>query len=517
MKSSFSESKNRRAFISKLKELVTLLVVAQIVTLPKSALAQKMVTAQTTLIENFAKTLKRPLTVSKSLISYINTDVFVLAPSPTTAALPGNAKDIITDVIVDTDTVSISEADIHAFVQESDQLLRTRTAGIGFRLRYIYFASFRSLDPAARSSEEVNPTQVPIELYSGRTAPEYAVMFHDNVLAGTYGGYATSSSLGGAYCNRYRDINRTGRSTLFSTVMHWSHMYNACGYDRTDPIHPVRTRNVSANGECRNRAGVPCVYNSTLDHFVCSDMLPTDLYARAKTTFVATTMIHEIMHHFGFRITLDHFGTAECVERTAGTSHAGTYSPYPPEQTYFGQCPDLYSNFVAAFDDVCNGFTTAPYGHPSLARLSDFITLRYSDGFAWRIPRDGDGIRSWSGFMNKSRERIEAAISDQSQYFHFLSTDRVLKAPVGYISQASFGGDCRRLVTGQSCITFSDGYTWVVQDRHFGRRTTATGTWDGHGAELIPGENSTYRHILGTSYVTWGNTNTPSSPAGYTF
>ncbi len=487
--------------------IIMALVAAQGLT--ATALAEPLISAQTTVTRNFAATLKTPATVT-SLTSYIT--IPPVRPSTVVPLVPGSVKDIITDIIVDTDQNTISESEIWKFLSDASKLMRLRTGSVGFRLRHIYYHSFRTISPALRFQNEDRTNHFYESFYRDRTPPEFLLLLHANKKAALSGAYTYGYPMSRPYCNRYRSAAFVSGNTrhLFASLVHWDHFYNACGYDHTDPLRLVRTRTTSAGGECRNERGTPCTYSYTLDHFVCSPMDSYDLYGRSKRAFIATAMVHEIMHHFGREGDLDHFATLNCDARMGSTAYRSDYTAYQQWQKYYGQCPDLYTNIHNLFDDVCNGYDTAPYGRTGSPPPSAALSLAYSDRFIWRVP--ADPIRSWSRITNDRREGVEVANGDSSQYFHLIGTDRTLKTPTGYVSQGSYRGDCYRPPAGQSCITFSDGYAWLVQDTSFSSLTRTTAAWDGRGIEFISGANSAYKHILGTPYVTWGNKNLPETP-----
>jgi hypothetical protein len=67
--------------------------------------------------------------------------------------------------------------------------------------------------------------------------------------------------------------------------------------------------------------------------------------------------------------------------------------------------------------------------------------------------------------------------------------------------QASYVGDCRNPPVGSACITYSDGYRWLVADTPDGK-LRKVGAWEGKRIEAMRGRGSAaYFHILGTQYV----------------
>lgn len=62
-------------------------------------------------------------------------------------------------------------------------------------------------------------------------------------------------------------------------------------------------------------------------------------------------------------------------------------------------------------------------------------------------------------------------------------------------TQPSYRGDCRQPPAGSTCLQFSDGYIWLVQD-------TIAGWGANHGTiEMAYGQVADYAHALGTEIV----------------
>ena len=67
-----------------------------------------------------------------------------------------------------------------------------------------------------------------------------------------------------------------------------------------------------------------------------------DLYAN-HDYFTGCTIVHEFMHPFGSAGNFDHYGTAQCTQRT-GMSNGDAMDIRLAQQNC-GICPDLYRNF----------------------------------------------------------------------------------------------------------------------------------------------------------------------------
>jgi hypothetical protein len=85
---------------------------------------------------------------------------------------------------------------------------------------------------------------------------------------------------------------------------------------------------------------------------MCSDAAD-DLYVSSRTYFGPFVIIHETMHSFGYERNMDHYGTETCNTRMAGGTSDRSYHPEVWDlaecQYYNGMCPDVYDNFVSAY------------------------------------------------------------------------------------------------------------------------------------------------------------------------
>ncbi len=72
-----------------------------------------------------------------------------------------------------------------------------------------------------------------------------------------------------------------------------------------------------------------------------------DLYASTPNYFSASTVIHEIMHSFGYHGNLDHYGAPEC-KMEMGWDDSWVFDDAEAEK-YNVMCPYVYDNFVAGY------------------------------------------------------------------------------------------------------------------------------------------------------------------------
>ena len=71
----------------------------------------------------------------------------------------------------------------------------------------------------------------------------------------------------------------------------------------------------------------------------------------------------------------------------------------------------------------------------------------------------------------------------------------------GFWKGLSYSGPCDALPKGAICLTYSDGYVWVVNDYRIDCATIFAGVSNCKPIELISCYGADYYHILGTSYI----------------
>jgi hypothetical protein len=67
--------------------------------------------------------------------------------------------------------------------------------------------------------------------------------------------------------------------------------------------------------------------------------------------------------------------------------------------------------------------------------------------------------------------------------------------PSEWQTQDSYQGDCNATPPGTVCVTYSDGYIWLVPD------TIVGWAFEGTTIEIVRGSSADYYHILGTLLV----------------
>ncbi len=95
--------------------------------------------------------------------------------------------------------------------------------------------------------------------------------------------------------------------------------------------------------------------------------------------------------------------------------------------------------------------------------------------------------------------RLEASTS-QTPFQPVVPPTATLSAATSeYIEQPAYSGDCSQRPANSVCLSFSDGYLWLVYDSVAGSRDG--GVWNGKPIEVIEGFKSDYYHVLWTSLV----------------
>lgn len=243
-------------------------------------------------------------------------------------------------VFMDDNSYDVSDTEIEQYFDEAGKLLydRTCTNISVIKIWHVRLGGSEDMGPALEEKLQDNA-----EL--ARRANGF-VFFSADQTARSYGGYAWPlypSSLGlSDYCNTFAYKGET--ELMYGSVIDWAHMFGSCGYDENlDHISSVRI-----NGECRNQPGTPCVFHN--GYYMCKNLID-DYYATDRNLFTITTVIHEIMHHFGDGGNSDHFGTNECIAR--GTYEKDFYCPSEDDsECYFDMCPYVYDNFENA-ENLC--------------------------------------------------------------------------------------------------------------------------------------------------------------------
>src|SRR3989344_2966236 len=152
------------------------------------------------------------------------------------------------------------------------------------------------------------------------------------------------------YCNTYARYDRIN-NILYGSVIDWNHLYGACGYDEDQT---QRISSVSVNGQCRNQPGTQCVLHN--GYYICQNLVNT-YYASDARLMPASTIIHEIMHHYGFGADgyIDHnVGSPGCLNEYRHTLD-NVLCPANGDlaDCFFNMCQYTYENFIRA-ENICS-------------------------------------------------------------------------------------------------------------------------------------------------------------------
>ncbi|MFH1170495.1 MAG: hypothetical protein V1704_02960 [Candidatus Vogelbacteria bacterium] len=249
-------------------------------------------------------------------------------------------RSINTEIVIDTDSFpSISNTELTDFLKIANDIL-VKKADTEIRLLKIRKISYRAL--SACTTNCFSPDrEIFYQVYKTDPEPEFIIFFRPDNIAALSGGYAESyESLNNNYRNRFMSAdnysNRTGR--IYIAVVDWNHMFSKCGYDSSDPQNPRHISNVSIGGECQNTPGTACIFKD--GYYRCNvDESLNSPYA-VPGVFVASTVIHELMHQFGGDWIYDHYGSTKCV--------MPTITPYAFEE-FTGICPRVFENFKNSY------------------------------------------------------------------------------------------------------------------------------------------------------------------------
>jgi hypothetical protein len=254
------------------------------------------------------------------------------APSPVVQPPTEGASSgaLTVAVIVDTRSESVSRAQAQEAVDEAGRLLRQLTP---FTIVMTDFSE----DGGGGSTNDMASRYI-----AAHTAalPNAIVLFSygDGGQARLQGGYNYAIAAPAGYRNTFASPV-TGANQVYVAVVHFSHRYAECGYGGADTVQS----STSLDGECRNQPGTPCVQQN--GYSMCQNAVG-DLYMTTPTYFVASTIVHELLHPFASSGDADHYNTPECNARMG----------YPPgffdlleSQYHNGLCPDVYDNFIRSY------------------------------------------------------------------------------------------------------------------------------------------------------------------------
>lgn len=246
---------------------------------------------------------------------------------------------INTDIVVDTDSFSISDKYLNEFLKTANNILVNR-ADTEIKLLKIRRISYRALSSCTTNCFSPD-REIFYRVYKTDPEPEFIIFWRADNTAALYGGYADSyESQNRSYYNRFISANnysnRTGR--IYIAVVDWNEMFAMCGYDRSDLRNPKHVSDVSVSGECQNTLGTACILKD--DYYQCNVSESLNSPYSTRRIARASTVIHELMHQFGKDGIDDHYGGTKCVMPTI-TLH--------DLEDFAGICPRVFENFKSSY------------------------------------------------------------------------------------------------------------------------------------------------------------------------
>lgn len=237
-------------------------------------------------------------------------------------------------IFIDENSFDINDKEIEEYFNFTDQLLYERT-GIHIKIStdniwrvkvsndYDILTTMRDL--AFKNKEDF------------KNANGFVFFSTANEDAKIYGGYALSfyPPTEIKFCNTFSAHEKTDK--LYGAVIDWEHKFAKCGYGDSDK----HTNDYSIGGECSNQPGTKCILQN--NYYICKNALD-DYYATNPYLMTASSIIHEIMHHFGDNGTMDHYGTDTCKKYDVPKTDFKCSSE-DISGCYFNICPYAYLNF----------------------------------------------------------------------------------------------------------------------------------------------------------------------------
>lgn len=237
-------------------------------------------------------------------------------------------------VFIDDNSYQVSDNEIYAYFEQASSMLFNRTC-TDIKVTEIWHVSVQKNEDIGNITGNLLKENTELT----NNANGFVFFSHLPDCAKNNGGCAWSiePSFYGVpnYCNTFSHKGQT--NFIYGSLIDWNHKFGACGYD-SDGNH---VSDSSIDGECRNQQGITCVLQN--GYYMC-DNLVSDYYASNNQIFTITTIVHEIMHHFGDNGVMDHFGTTTC--QAGGSYSKDFYCPTNDDfGCYFGMCPYTYKNF----------------------------------------------------------------------------------------------------------------------------------------------------------------------------
>ena len=198
-----------------------------------------------------------------------------------------------------------------------------------------------------------------------KTYPEYIVIYQNDP---TYAGYQSQYELESflnfyefddeiIYCSKFKHfLDESMGIVIPAGIVNYGFKYSRCGYGEDGE---TVVSNVSINGQCINKEGIPCVWKN--GYQMCPDKVDS-FFAQNPPLFPAKTIVHELLHSYADdEITLEHFSQV-CGNNKLGwdseygwdyymkTLEAGSFDDIAQE--YATICPYVWQQFINS-QQVC--------------------------------------------------------------------------------------------------------------------------------------------------------------------
>jgi hypothetical protein len=275
---------------------------------------------------------KEPSSTQQEVVTTIQTTPVLPTSTFTVTPTPEPIGYFKVVILVDLSSAPVGEEDADEVLAESSAMLYRLT---GFAFQMVDFAT-------EFPHEGEKPSELP-----DRYLDEHPDIRPNGIIFFTYGderelefgdGHTGASKSLPSFRNEFG-----GFDYIPIAVVNRYAKYAACGYNEVGEL----VSDVSIDGQCRNRPGIPCTEKN--GYSMCSEDVDR-LYASTENYFVASTIVHEFMHPYGFMdVYKDHI-TTFCEERM-GWQPLDWWDEavLRDSQMNNGICPDIYLMFVDSY------------------------------------------------------------------------------------------------------------------------------------------------------------------------
>lgn len=253
-------------------------------------------------------------------------------------------------VFFDDASATAADEEINAALLEASEHLYARTC---VKLKVLKFWHVKnSLDSAKKDTALLDAYPILKQNADLVKKANGFVYFTENAsCSNTYGGCAITltpaqEKIGiSDYCNTFSNIyGQTG--LLYGSYVDWDHMFARCGYNDNEE----KVSEKSFGGECQNQNNMSCV--KKFDYYMCANLVD-EYYAQSRRMMAISSVIHEIMHHYGEKGNYDHNEKAEhCKLNYLHALDDFICTDDDVGDCFFNICRYTYENFMKA-EDKC--------------------------------------------------------------------------------------------------------------------------------------------------------------------